>query len=244
VPRAKNAARFTLLSDDVCGNVPVRFGEAMPSITSVDDNRYVKALSHPLRVRILGILEEQAASPVELSQILDATLGTISYHVRQLNELGLLELVRETPRRGAIEHHYRAKPRPRSGGDAWESVSVVAKQAVIGAELQQTMEVAGRAASVGGFDRDHARLERVRLNLDPKGVEQLGKAVAKLVDEAQKIQLAAAKRLNGSKGIDGTDTALVAMLFDAIGAPDPSAGRPTPTQKPRTPRTPRRRAMA
>jgi DNA-binding transcriptional ArsR family regulator len=213
----------------------------MPSITSVDDQRYVKALSHPLRVRILGILEEQPASPVELSQVLDATLGTISYHVRQLNELGLLELVRETPRRGAIEHHYRAKPRPKSGGAAWDSVSVVAKQAVIGAELAQTTEVATRAAGVGGFDSDHARLERVRLSLDAKGVEQLSKAVAKLVDDARKIQEAASKRLGNSANGSATDTALVAMLFDAVGAPDPSAGRPEPTQKPRRPR---RRAAA
>jgi DNA-binding transcriptional ArsR family regulator len=213
----------------------------MPSITSVDDQRYVKALSHPLRVRILGILEEQPASPVELSQILDATLGTISYHVRQLNELGLLELVRETPRRGAIEHHYRAKPRPKSGGASWDSVSVVAKQAVVGAELAQTTEVATRAAAVGGFDSDHARLERLRLRLDAKGVEQLAKAVAKLVDEAGRIQDAASKRLaNGAA--EPTETALVAMLFDAVGAPDPSAGRPEPTQKPRRP--PRRRAAA
>jgi DNA-binding transcriptional ArsR family regulator len=207
----------------------------MATITSVDDERYVKALSHPLRVRILGILEEQPASPVELSQVLDATLGTISYHVRQLNELGLLELVRETPRRGAIEHHYRAKPRPRSGGAAWDSVSVVAKQAVIGAELAQTTEVATRAAGVGGFDREHARLERMRLTLDPKGVEQLSKAVAKLVDEANRIQDAARKRM-GTRNGGGTDTALVTMLFDAVGAPDPSAGRPEPTQKPRRPR--------
>src|SRR4051812_27092368 len=200
----------------------------MPPITSVDDQRYVKALSHPLRVRILGILEEQPASPVELSQVLDATLGTISYHVRQLNELGLLELVRETPRRGAIEHHYRAKPRPKSGGAAWDSVSVIAKQAVVGAELAQTTEVATRAAGVGGFDGDNARLERMRLSLDAKGVEQLSKAVAKLTDDARKIQDAASKRLasprNGAAG--GSDTALVVMLFDAVGAPDPSAGRP------------------
>jgi DNA-binding transcriptional ArsR family regulator len=207
----------------------------MPAITSVDDQRYVKALSHPLRVRILGILEEQPASPVELSQVLDATLGTISYHVRQLNELGLLELVRETPRRGAIEHHYRAKPRPKSGGDQWDSVSVIAKQAVIGAELAQTTEVATRAAGVGGFDSDHARLERMRLTLDAKGIEQLSRAVGKLVDEAKKIQDSATKRL-GNNGAGATDTALVAMLFDAIGAPDPSAGRPEPTQKPRKPR--------
>ena len=120
----------------------------MPTITNVDDQRYVKALSHPLRVRILGILEEQPASPVELSQVLDATLGTISYHVRQLNELGLLELVRETPRRGAIEHHYRAKPRPKSGGASWDSVSVIAAYASK-AGMAGTARIPGTMSSPG-----------------------------------------------------------------------------------------------
>ncbi len=32
--------------------------------------------------------------------------------MRILARLGLIELVRETPRRGAVEHHYRAVPRP------------------------------------------------------------------------------------------------------------------------------------
>lgn len=198
----------------------------MPPIKSADDPRYVKALSHPLRVRILGILEEQAASPVELSQVLGASLGTVSYHVRQLNELGLLDLVRETPRRGAVEHHYRAKPRPRSGGDTWESVSVIAKQAIVSAELEHTTEVVQRAASVGGFDGDHARLERLRLSLDDRGVKALSKALAKLVDDAQKIQKASSERTGKKNGAGTSDVALVAMLFDAVGGVDPSAGRP------------------
>jgi DNA-binding transcriptional ArsR family regulator len=197
----------------------------MPPIKSADDPRYVKALSHPLRVRILGILEEQAASPVELSQVLGASLGTVSYHVRQLNELGLLDLVRETPRRGAVEHHYRAKPRPRSGGAAWESVSIMAKQAIVGAELEHTTEVVRRAAAVGGFDADHARLERLRLSLDDRGLKALAKALAKLVDEAHKIQQASSARASGTNGTQA-DIALVAMLFDAVGGVDPSAGRP------------------
>lgn len=198
----------------------------MPPIKSADDPRYVKALSHPLRVRILGILEEQAASPVELSQVLGASLGTVSYHVRQLNELGLLDLVRETPRRGAVEHHYRAKPRPRSGGATWDSVSVIAKQAIIGAELEHTTDVVQRAAAVGGFDGDHARLERLRLTLDDRGVKALSKALAKLVDEAHKIEQASAERTGKKNGAATTEVALVAMLFDAVGGVDPSAGRP------------------
>ena len=70
----------------------------------------VKALAHPLRVRALAILTEREASPSELAEELDEPLGNVSYHVRLLHDLGLIELVRTTPRRGAIEHHYRARP--------------------------------------------------------------------------------------------------------------------------------------
>ena len=59
-------------------------------IANIDDPRYVKALAHPLRVRILAILEERPASPVELSRMLGSNLGVVSYHVRTLFDLGLL----------------------------------------------------------------------------------------------------------------------------------------------------------
>jgi DNA-binding transcriptional ArsR family regulator len=85
----------------------------MKPITSIDDPRYVKAMSHPLRVRILALLSERTASPVELAEWVEATLGTVAYHVRTLHRLGLIELVDETRVRGAVEHHYRAKERPK-----------------------------------------------------------------------------------------------------------------------------------
>jgi DNA-binding transcriptional ArsR family regulator len=47
----------------------------MRPITSIDDPRYVKAMSHPLRVRILAMLDERTASPVELAGWLGASLG-------------------------------------------------------------------------------------------------------------------------------------------------------------------------
>src|SRR5947199_7951973 len=91
---------------------PDRSGRPMKKITSLDDPRYVKALSHPLRVRVLAILEERTASPVQLAELLGASLGVVSYHVRTLEKFGLIKLVRTTPVRGAVELHYCAKERP------------------------------------------------------------------------------------------------------------------------------------
>lgn len=71
--------------------------------------RAIAALSHPTRTRILDYLQvHDRASPAELAAAFGIPLGTVSYHVRRLETLGFLRLVRRTQRRGAIEHHYTA----------------------------------------------------------------------------------------------------------------------------------------
>ena len=78
----------------------------------IGDQGIITALGHPLRARILTVLDDEEASPKELAARFEEKLGNVSYHVRILLGLGLIELVRETPRRGAVEHHYRSMPRP------------------------------------------------------------------------------------------------------------------------------------
>src|SRR5918997_6731510 len=80
--------------------------------SDISDPSVIKALTHPLRVQILHALEERTASPSELAEEIGAPLGNVSYHVRQLHALGLIKLVKRTPRRGAIEHYYTAHERP------------------------------------------------------------------------------------------------------------------------------------
>lgn len=67
-----------------------------------------KVLSHPLRPVILNALDGRTASPSVLAKELKVPLGTMAYHVRQLHDMQMVKLVKRTPRRGAVEHHYRA----------------------------------------------------------------------------------------------------------------------------------------
>lgn len=46
------------------------------------------------------------ASPSEIAERLVEPLGNVSYHVKVLCRAGLLELAREAPVRGAVEHFY------------------------------------------------------------------------------------------------------------------------------------------
>src|SRR5690348_6136 len=59
-----------------------------------------QVVAHPLRVRALSILTERPASPKELAAELDAPLANVSYHVHELDNAGLIELVDEKRRRG------------------------------------------------------------------------------------------------------------------------------------------------
>jgi DNA-binding transcriptional ArsR family regulator len=68
--------------------------------------RELDGLSHPVRLRVVIAMEDGIASPTNLASRLDIPIGTMSYHVRCLARLGLLELVSARPRRGALEHLY------------------------------------------------------------------------------------------------------------------------------------------
>lgn len=68
-----------------------------------------KAVGHPMRVAAYLELCENVRSPNQLTGLLGERLGSVSYHVRVLVELNLLDLVRTEPRRGAVEHFYRAR---------------------------------------------------------------------------------------------------------------------------------------
>jgi DNA-binding transcriptional ArsR family regulator len=65
----------------------------------------VKAISHPLRNAILGMLHERAATVTELAAAVERPKSTVAHHVKVLAETGLVQVVR-TRRVRAIEERY------------------------------------------------------------------------------------------------------------------------------------------
>jgi DNA-binding transcriptional ArsR family regulator len=65
----------------------------------------VKAIGHPLRTTILGLLHERAATVTELATALERPKSTVAHHVKVLAEAGLLQVVR-TRRVRAIEERF------------------------------------------------------------------------------------------------------------------------------------------
>jgi DNA-binding transcriptional ArsR family regulator len=65
----------------------------------------VKAIGHPLRNTILGLLHERAASVSELAVAVERPKSTVAHHVKVLAEAGLVQVVR-TRRVRAIEERF------------------------------------------------------------------------------------------------------------------------------------------
>jgi DNA-binding transcriptional ArsR family regulator len=200
-------------------------------ITAIDDPRYVKAMSHPVRVRIMAMLSERKASPNELSQWLGTTLGATAYHVRTLHKLGLIELVDETRVRGAVEHHYKAKARPKASTENWSKASPVAKQAAVGSQLKMLEDHTSTSAAAGGFDRAGALIERITARVDDKGWAALETEARKFLERVAKIEADAGKRLAKADGDGGIDAGVVVLSFESV----PLGDQIPPSKKKRTP---------
>ena len=201
--------------------------EPVKHITNIDDPRYVKALAHPLRIRILALLGERDASPVQLAQQLEATLGSVAYHVRTLERLGVIEMVATHQRRGATEHVYRAREHPRFSDSAWAASSPMTKHVMVAAILAQVGEYVSQSAAAGGFDRSDAHFTRTPLKLDEQGWRDLAGATKDWLAQVQEIEDRTNARL--ARGDEQPfDAGLVIMFFEARRLFDDDTPRPPP----------------
>lgn len=82
----------------------------MPAIHVVRDPRHAALLAAPIRQRILEALA-QPGSASSIARTLGLARQKVAYHVRQLEEHGYVQLVREEQRRGCTERILRRTAR-------------------------------------------------------------------------------------------------------------------------------------
>jgi DNA-binding transcriptional ArsR family regulator len=193
----------------------------MPAQQPAIDQRIMKALSHPLRVRMLTLLNQKVSSPSELAEELDEPLGNVSYHMRFLADLNMVKLVRTEPRRGAVEHYYEALEPPLISDDDWAQLPAALRRSLSDSTLSQIARDLKGAAKEGGFDRKNIHVSRVALTLDEQGWDELSEILSDVMDRARRLQEQSNKRTKRSEGTT-IATALVLMQFEGGGT---SAGK-------------------
>jgi DNA-binding transcriptional ArsR family regulator len=151
------------------------------------DEALLRAISHPLRHRLLGMLDGRVASPNQLARELGLPLGRVSYHIRLLSDLGAIELVRTEPRRGAPEHFYRAVTTVWFSEGDWAKLPRSARRGILGQNLQQIFTDVTTAADSGGFDHPSSLVLRAPLRLDEAGMEEVAGMLRAAIDRAREL---------------------------------------------------------
>src|SRR6201990_3440758 len=159
--------------------------------------RIAKALAHPLRARILQRLGERGGSPGGLAVELGAPLGVVSYHVRMLRDYDCVELVRTEPRRGALQHFYKATARPNLDEDQWRTLPSGLRRGLTGETIQDIVADLAKAADAGTLEDPDVVLTRTPLELDARGFKKLNKLLAKTHEQALAIAAESAERGSG-----------------------------------------------
>ncbi|GAA1404620.1 hypothetical protein GCM10009639_50680 [Kitasatospora putterlickiae] len=144
-------------------------GQDQDQELTVESPRQYKALSHPLRQRLLLALGGRSATVGELAAAVDGRKSTVAHHLKVLQEAGVVRIVETRKVRGGGEHVYRRTARriTVAGRDAGPAT------ALLGAVAEECAKAPEEPLMV---------LRHLRLTADQAA--RLGAALQALVNEA------------------------------------------------------------
>jgi DNA-binding transcriptional ArsR family regulator len=145
-------------------------------VLELDRPEQLKALGHPLRLKVLQVLGESGAALTnrELAQRLSVDPGHLHFHVRMLHRAGLIELAeaagREKPYR-PVAKHLRVGPEIRATGLASD---------LQGAQLRELQRGFDLHAATGDF-----RSAQVHAKVDVETLRQLFQGLLDRINEVE-----------------------------------------------------------
>lgn len=154
------------------------------------------AVNHPVRLDILSILFERTASPKELSRQLRVPLATASFHVAELKMSDVIEQVRTEPRRGAVEHFYRAKLRPEVSDEEWRALPMPSRRKFAATLLQAIVAESLSSLRHGQMDADEdLTLIWMAMRLDAEGRKEVSELQAEMLGRLEDLKARSEARL-------------------------------------------------
>lgn len=187
------------------------------------------ALRHPLRVRILEVVNEQDMSPTQFMlrqlapdvEISAKSLSSISYHFRELAKMGCIEVSRTYARRGATEHVYTGKARAYFTDEEWSELTQ-RERCLISRTMYQGLAARAESAMLTHtFDsRPDRHLTWFAMEVDERGWTELMSTLEGTFGEITQIRHDAQDRLAASG--DNVVPVTIGMLgFESPPPPPP-----------------------
>jgi hypothetical protein len=160
-----------------------------------DQTRIAKAMSHPLRIQIFGIIGDEVTSPNRLAEELKVSVNDVAYHVRALLKLDCIELVDTKQVRGATEHFYRATRRSLLDLRDWEALPSISRNMVTASIVHQQVDdytASVEAGVLGQRDEGHFHLSRTLISVDREGsarVLEIAEGAREAIEAEQQASL-------------------------------------------------------
>jgi DNA-binding transcriptional ArsR family regulator len=203
--------------DEVTGN-----GAPENGAVTIDQD-LVRALAHPMRVRILEALQGHTASPTELAREFRESLGVVSYHANALLDVKCIEQVRTQPKRGTIEHFYTAKPRSFIGNQDWRRAPLSVRGGVTSEAIRTFVDKVGAAIDADTIDsREDTTLNWMPMTVDEQGWRETAEILDRALRELMTVAAESRERLGEDDGIP------VVTALAAFEAPPREAFDPPP----------------
>lgn len=183
-------------------------------------DRVLRALSHPIRRRILRALLDDSRSASMLSKQLKVNLGVVSYHLNQVldKECEVIELVEMIPRRGAMEKFYRLRFQVLTEGDSIPADD--APDSPREMSLEECLIVSVAAMEANAFEAlDGSSWDWFLAQVDPQAWDEICAAGEDFKERARAAVDAGRARAGEAKT---RDVVVGATAFPAVSPPPPS----------------------
>jgi DNA-binding transcriptional ArsR family regulator len=199
---------------------PIVAGPSASEPPDLSGDDALSALEHPTRVHALMVLNERIASAAEIGRELGQSSDHVSYHLKRLRRLGLIELVEvvETPGGRTTGKYYRALIRPWFELDTWKAVDQRRQAAITSTMLALCNADIAEAVLAGTIDDEDSHISRTPMILDRKSYRELVKLLDNVISEVLSIQRRSAARIE--EGAGRIATKLHLFQFES---PDPES---------------------
>jgi Helix-turn-helix domain len=167
------------------------------------DERIAYIVKHPYRIDALAILNERTASIAEIAATMGVPTNKLEHHVKDLHDVGCIEIVRSERRRGAQENYYVATLRPNISDEEWAKLSLDERHEISGLVFGAIMAEGLGALRTRTFDSRKSRHLSWRiLSLDEEGWLELIREKSESLERIETIQANAYRRMvaSGEKG--------------------------------------------
>lgn len=175
--------------------------------TDAEHIKLLKALAHPVRLELLGILSYKNMSATDFAEHRDEPISNFGYHFKVLREMGFIEVAYTRPGRGSDEYIYRRIRQVVFSDRDWLIMPDEVRQIVASTTLRDLIGRMTEAFQAGTMTaRANTHISWRPLVLDERGWRELTEILWITFKAVTRLEMRAGERMreSGEKGIEAT----------------------------------------